>query len=1086
MCLKVFKASAGSGKTYQLALEYIVLALQTSSPNNFSKILAVTFTNMATAEMKDRILIQLYNLANDGLDKDFMKKVCEGLRKFKENRDINEKEVQRRAANTLRAIIHDYDHFRVETIDSFFQSLLSNLAHELKLSRTFRVDLDIDDAISNAVDELLLTIDGRIHLSDLILSYMQDHVDQSEGWNIARDLKSFAKKNIFSDDYMRKEYLINKFLSDEKHFGKWQKELKDKFEAYHQKLLPPLQKLNELLNSEQASLLKAYSGMRDYVSDLMADNFAAVPSAKTINACMEDSGELLKKTQKDDKNLIALAEQIASLLRDIKQVLSKDDAANFMNTYKLVQKNMVPLRLLSAIGSEVTRINNESNTLLLPKTLELFSNMVQTEDASFVFERAGTTFQHILIDEFQDTSYLQWDNFKRLLVERLSQGDECLLVGDVKQSIYRWRGGDWKILDNLSKLAHTLNLDTNFRSKQVVVECNNHFFDRAVCKLDSLNETDGLDSTKLVSKIYADVEQKPNDQSGEGYVRVNLLDKDAEDDALLEDLYKQIALLHDEYAIPYNKMSVLVRSNKEILKIIEYFTVNHSEIPFTSDEAFKLSSSAAVMLLVYLLKHVVDKTDTLALEMANHYHRFFSTTYSVEMPTLDEDFFEKLRSETDRVSIYELCQSLILKLKFSQCEERGAGQSAYLFSFFDYLLDYLDNKSSDLNGFLQYWDDTLFNKSIAVSVTDSIYIMTIHKSKGLQRHTIFVPFCNWTLDKDYQDDVLWCSTEDMEKPLSELSLVPINTYQSKRVKSSFFNPAYQKEHLMQRVDNFNALYVALTRAETNLLIWSKPRKMAKTVNLLVQCLLEEDNYFQKSVPADNEQMQILTRGKLLNFQSKKKDDEEEVPVKTNPLVMDNARNIDVKMDIHDKKVSFMESNQAKDFLRDLVNDVELTDETTQFNTKEQDDGMSYVERGNLYHYLLSQVKLKTDLHQVVQKSINEGLFPNQVEAQRFEKLMERRLANPAVTAWFDGSCQIHAECSLLMRNESGEVVQQTPDRVMKCGDKFIVVDYKFASHREDYVKQVRGYMEALAKMSHTKVEGYLWYVYKGEVCQVTL
>ena len=211
MSLKVYKASAGSGKTYRLALEYIALALQTPSPNNYSKILAVTFTNMATAEMKDRILIQLYNLADGGKDKNFMADISSML-------NISPAEVKERAKKTLKAIIHDYDSFRVETIDSFFQSLLSNLAYELKLSRTFRVDLDTNEVISRAVDEMLLSVGGKNQLTPLILKYMQDHIDQSEGWNISRELKSFAKKNIFGDDYMRNEKCINDFLSDQKGF----------------------------------------------------------------------------------------------------------------------------------------------------------------------------------------------------------------------------------------------------------------------------------------------------------------------------------------------------------------------------------------------------------------------------------------------------------------------------------------------------------------------------------------------------------------------------------------------------------------------------------------------------------------------------------------------------------------------------------------------------------------------------------------------------------------------------------------------------------------------------------------------------
>lgn len=1065
MSLKVYKASAGSGKTYRLALEYIALALQTPSPNNYSKILAVTFTNMATAEMKERILIQFYNLADGGKDKNFMADISSML-------NISPAEVKERAKKTLKAIIHDYDSFRVETIDSFFQSLLSNLAYELKLSRTFRVDLDTNEVISRAVDEMLLSVGGKNQLTPLILKYMQDHIDQSEGWNISRELKSFAKKNIFGDDYMRNEKCINDFLSDQKGFKEWYSELNKKYENYREKVLTPAHKLNDILKTNEAASLKAYSGMCKYVNELISGNFAAVPTASTITNCLKDSNELLKNDLKKDEFFVNLAQKVKLLLAAIDEGLSCDGASVFLNTYLLVQKNIVPLRLLSAIANEVTRINHENNTLLLPKTLELFSKLVEKDDSSFVFERSGTRFQHILIDEFQDTSHLQWDNFQRMFEECLSQGNECMLVGDVKQSIYRWRGGDWRILNNINSKSQSLK--RNYRSKQVIVEFNNNFFERAICKLNALNGTDKLDSSDLVSHIYEDVKQESLDKSGEGYVRVNLMNKEASDEELLDDLYVQIVKLHTEYAVPYDKMSILVRSNADISTIIDYFSVNHPDIPFTSDEAFKLSSSSAVMLLINALKCLVNREDTVALEMCKRYVRYFSDNYAVTMPLVDITFFDTYRDEWQKKSLFELCLLLISTFKLTECEEHNAGQSAYLFSFCDYILDFLDNKSSDIKSFLQYWDDVLIKKSIAVNVKDSIYIMTIHKSKGLQRHTIFVPFCNWPLDKDFPDDVLWCSTNTLDKPFNELPLVPINTYQSKKVLASYFKSAYQNEHLMQRIDCFNALYVALTRAENNMLIWSKCRpRNNNTVNVLMKCLSDENVESSVNNSGKKEAMQVLEYGSLQKFipKANKKDD--------NPLVMDDVCKIDTQMRTHPIKVGFMESNRAKDFLR------ELTDAAQEEESKEHTKSLSYVERGNLYHYILSQVKLATDLHQVVQKAMNEGMFPCMNEAQSIEKLLQRRLADPSVAPWFDGSCSIYTECSLLERS-GGEVIVHKPDRVMKKDNKFIVVDYKFASYREEYVQQVRRYIRTLEKMSHSEVEGYLWFVYKGEVLKVTL
>lgn len=1083
MSLKVYKASAGSGKTYQLALEYICLALETANPSAFTHILAVTFTNKATGEMKDRILAYLYDLAHEGLERDFKTAVCKRLH-------LSDEEVALRAAATLNTIIHDYDHFRVETIDSFLQSLLTNLAYELKLTRGFSVDLDVDNVVSRAVDRLLLSVGrggkGRKQVNHSVQLFMEQKLEDGKGWGIARDLKDFSKKNLFSDEYLQKEERLSAFLQNKEALRSFTEKLNKTRHESEEVLTSAISELETFVDtygSTDGFNKTTMKSVRKFIRDLSDGDYTAKPTSAMLKM-VEEPASVLGKKYGNDATALHIADEMAEKLNTVEQIRAK--AAFIINTIALTLENIMPLRLLNEVGNEVTAINNETNTFMLAKTPDLFKKMVRGEDSSFVFERTGTTFRHVMIDEFQDTSQMQWDIFKRLLLENLAQGEENMIVGDIKQSIYRWRGGDWKILHNVNKEVGSIGevaehtLDTNFRSKRVIVNFNNNFIEHAAKQLDLLDMADGLDKKSLVGTIYQHVRQKtkPNDCEG-GYVRVVLNDNETEDAYILEDLFNEIMRLH-ESGTKFGDMIILVRKNKEAVKIINFITAFHPDeiAHFTSDEAFKLSASPAVMLLVSAMKYLnSQEADSVALELCSKMAYKLEEACGVTVPT-DISPLLAQREALLTMPLFELCQRLIRFFNLSECEAHGAGQSAYLYFFLDHVLHFLEDNASKVADFIEFWDESLSNKAISADVDDAVRIMTIHKSKGLQRNTVLVPFCNWPLDSDRQGDIMWCDTEGMPAPFNALPLVPVNRQASKKVRESAYAGQYNEEHLNQRIDSINELYVAFTRAEENLLVWSKTPKKGKdsTVKVLLDSYA---NDHMEHGEADN----IFEMGELRETgnETRDKGHKENVERKAIKDLTKLACDISASMPAltlteHAPKEVFRQSNEAKRFVSGL--------EEAETDSTAASGNSDYIDRGNLLHYIFSLIKTKDDKDFALTQARQRGLFATPDEEAKMARLVEKRLNDPQAGPWFDGTWRIFAESTILLRDEAGNLAQCRPDRVMSRNNETVVVDYKTGRYLKKYDKQVSDYMNALQTMGYTNVRGYLWMLADGKIREV--
>lgn len=1098
MGLLVYSASAGSGKTYTLALKYIAMAVATDRASDFTNILAVTFTNMATAEMKDRILKQLDNLARGGTDKDFLENL---IKETQISKDV----LVRRAKGVLAAIMHDYDHFRVETIDSFFQTLLTNLAHELKLPRGFKVDLDDKAVVSQSVDRMLLGVgnEANADLTSMIISVLERHIDDDKGWNIAKELKRFAQSNLFRGEYMAHDEEIEEVTSDSKYMGRLHHALRSYIRDFDEKLEDCIARIEPEVEAVAGVKSKA-TNIRTYEKNLRKHDFSE--PAKIIVTMAGNWDAVFNKDCKEKEALRGHAQRISDILKEMEYL--RETYASSVYNCELTLKNLDRLSLSGAISREITRYTTEHETFLLARTPELFNRMVKGNDASFVFEKYGTTFKHIMIDEFQDTSRMQWNNFKTLLLENMAQGDESMLVGDIKQSIYRWRGGDWNILFDIKKefdQADVLPKVENFRSLPVIVRFNNAFFVKASTYIDKrhwevpgdwiCHETklmpvlpEEVDNSNIIQQIYKDVEQTPRcGEEGTGYVRIVMNDKDTTAEETIEDLYEQAVNLHVEHGVPYGEMLILVRRNSETQTIIDYITEKDPAFPITSAEAFMLKSSLMVTTLINALKFLSDKTDTLAMALLREgLHAIYDKIEDKELRNFHLDMIDGIcttlsddaqRATMQQMPLYELCLHLMMMMHYEEAEKLGElKQSAYIFNFLDALVSYINDHSSDIKDFISFWDDVLSERSIAVNVEDAVRVMTIHKAKGLEGHTVFIPFADFLLENSQHDKIIWCAPQqnmtndtNVNELVGRLPLVPVNDL--KKMEESAYSTFYENEHRQQRVDSLNTLYVAFTRAKCNLFIWSKRPKIGgrSAFNLI-------DAFVNNLQPSDEKTTTpgVVCYGNIVGAKGTKEAKDEQ-----------DTKEISVSISHNDLSgVKFFQSSKALDFLADSEREIEGDTPELQHQRRTR----YFMNKGTLYHQVFSLIERKEDVPGVIEKMRAEGLLATKKQADEILTFVTTALQQEKETAkWFDGTYELYNEHNILIRSD-GHAKMFRPDRVMVAADHAVVVDYKFGSENEEYKDQVEMYANNLAKLLNKPVKGYLWYVSKKviPVCDIEL
>lgn len=1079
--LTIYKASAGSGKTFTLSAEYIKLLIL--NPNSYRSTLAVTFTNKATEEMKMRILSQLYGIWKQLPDsKGYADKIKKEL-------GIGDKMLTERAGIALHNIVSNYSYFRIETIDSFFQSVLRNLARELDLTANLKVELNDEDIESNAVDQLITELREKDDFLKWIMDFIQENIDEEHDWNVIGNIKEFGK-NIFKEFYKTHSKELNKKLAEKGFFGRYthmlrqlrdnaKKDIQTEAERFFQALEERGYTVNDLSNKTKG-VARYFIKIRNGVMD------DSILTKTAVGALNGETDKWVTGSAPQDLRDFATG-TLAKILEETEEVRSKR-----WRTYQsaaLTLRNINQLRLLNSIDTKVREMNMETNRFLLSDTHSLLHSLIQDSDSPFIFEKIGTRLETIMIDEFQDTSVIQWQNFKVLLEECMSNGETKgnLIVGDVKQSIYRWRSGDWRMLNNIETEFPGKNdmlklepLDTNWRSQRNVIVFNNAFFKAmADVEYDNLTQLDSSDNGILraeqLKKAYSDVEQKVAEKKKEalGRVEITLLPGNKgnnSNEEMMEMVKTNIESLLSQGAALAD-IAIIARSNNTLQAIADYLAMELPTVRLVSNEAYRLDSSMAVEIIVNAMRYLVDTDNAVTaiyLQKAILTHIMGKTEEEANSIIAKEGSFaetlpaEYLNNLTELVCmpLYDLAEHLYNIFHLQTIE----GEDAYLFKFFDLLADFIVNNTADINTFINEWDSSFYKKTIPADSIDGIQLITIHKSKGLEFEHVIMPFCDWQIEKS---GTIWCSPKD--DPFDALPVLPV-PFNSKQMQGTIYEEDYYEEHLQNMVDNLNMLYVGFTRASSSLIVFGKRGNSLSRSSSMEQALFKMDlpGSVIEGTPGDNKSTMTFTYGETYIAKEHKHE-------ASANIFLPKKEKIEAAYRSYEGKGKFRQSNKSQDFI-------------TPDDNVEEKQKQTYIKTGRLLHKLFATIKTKADICPAIDELVAEGVLDDEtMTAEQLRKMVEKRMTNKQVAEWFEDKWTLFNECSILLYDKATDTVtERRPDRVMKDGERIVVVDFKFGNPAPEYIDQVRNYMAIMKNMGYADVKGYLWYVYSNTIEEVRL
>lgn len=1057
--LHIMKASAGSGKTYTLARKYITLLLESQNRFAYRHILAVTFTNKATDEMKSRILKELYILSTDPVKSDYYKW-------FVPERFASVEDLREKSGRVLSDILHDYSAFAVSTIDRFFQHTLKAFSREIGQFASYQVELDKDSLVAESVDRIL---DSLTEEDTGLLSWLTDNVlekiEQGERYSMDANLTDMAKRLMSPQ---RKETIEKSGLGGESRYSmdrllEIREECRKISASFREMVMDRARKALDVLMSAGVDPAETNRGFMKalYVYAELGEYDRIDAPKPTFMAKAADSDQWFSKA-KAPKLLPLVYPFLEAPLEDFCSLFEKD--FKVYNTANIIDEQLYGLGVAEELERAFGEIMKEKNVLCIDDSNTILRDIIDGSDAPFVYEKLGVRYEHFLLDEFQDTAQVQWSNFSPLLHESDSNGRDNLIVGDVKQSIYRWRGSDWKLLDEtvpseFDEYEEEV-LDTNYRSLANVVNFNNCFFRSAADVLDLINGS-GKDGS--ISGIYADVRQKVGKVAdAKGSVSLTFCAKDDELRAVLDAVNEVVAR-----GASFSDIAVLVRSNAIGESIASFLIEN--DVPVMTDDSLRVKCSMTVRRLVSLLSYADNPHDTV--------NGYLAASLDVSVPE-------------GCTSLVDMAESFLRVLKENDTEGMIKGETLYIQSFFDCLQDYVSTDGNNLRGFLKYWETE--NPSISSpSSGDSVRVMTIHKSKGLDFRYVIIPCVeNITM---YKPSKYWCSPKLDDTPLAGIADGVYDVTLSKSSLDTLFKEEYAQESFLQQVDNMNTIYVAMTRAVSGMhLIASSPSaKCMKAIEggdltsftdfsqilywFAVSCLGGEipgnDDLFQPfkvvlSMPFDGAER--FDVGEIADFSVDGKSAESSVeafPITCGdefPSIPLNPQPDDSGQDVRERgRLKF--TADSLDFFSEDGNAAGVT--------------ASNRIKGVVLHDVLSRIKVADDLAKAVSASVISGEMTRE-EGEAAETLLWERIQQVEAMGWFphDGA-EILNEVSLI--DSDGSICR--PDRVVLKDGEVTIIDYKFGEHDRRYERQLRKYAGIWQRMGYDKVTAYIWYVVSGEI-----
>ncbi|MEO8517115.1 MAG: UvrD-helicase domain-containing protein [Flavobacterium sp.] len=1036
----IYNASAGSGKTYTLVKEYLKIILKAKKDDAYKNILAITFTNKAVYEMKSRIIDSLFDFSKDQPSEKSLNLMDDLSRET----GLNQAQIIFKAQSIIKNIIHNYAAFDISTIDKFTHKVIRSFAFDLNLPITFDVSLDTENLLQEAVDAIVAQAGEDEVLTKLLIDFTMEKTDDDKSWDVSSEIMNTGRL-ILNENYREeilslKDKTIPEFI-----------QLKNK--------LVELCKQIEAENSESAT--EALNLIEHNGIDIKS--FSAGHFPNHLNSIKEGKFNSKNKTYHEPEDIkinktardSALIESIIpDLLNKLSVIYKKFEKKNF---YEAFLKNITPLSLLNTVSNELAKIQQDQNILSISEFNKLINEQIQNQPAPFIYERLGEKYKHFFIDEFQDTSEMQWQNLIPLIDNSLSSEDlqgiqgSLMIVGDPKQSIYRWRGGKAEQFIDLAKAKNpfsnkdkeVFNLESNYRSYDAVIDFNNDFFKFLSRKFSNEDYQDLYGNQSF---------QKANTKKG-GYVNISFVPKTENNDTAeteeestdKNEIYLKTTLLTIEKVcregFSYKEIVLLTRNNKHGVLLANYLTEN--EIPVISSESLLINASSEVQFILHLLRYLNDKKDIESLANALYY---LSQNLGISIETHDfifEGIEHKEENELEkwlttfginfsfqgirRKSLYEIAELLV-----SKCIN-VKNNNAYVQYFLDIVLERDVKYQMSISDFLEYWEKNGHKLSIpSAEGSNAIRIMTIHKSKGLEFPVVIFPFAEENFSAPKREK-MWLDSES-----DELDFDKFLIDKSSKVADYGENAAtvYQQKSQEDLLDNINVLYVALTRAEEQLYVISGLKERNKAGDLpnnLASFFIQ----FLEDFKDFDENKLVYEFGNLKRI-SKQKPEEAK------------RKNIQpVTSVIHPDAIKIAQR------------------EALMWGTRQQ----KAIEFGNILHEVLSYVKTKEDVSLALKKALENGLITENQKSE-VEKTVKEIVFHSELVDFFDGNSKVFNEESIIKK----DVKTIKPDRVVVKDKDAYLLDYKTGAHQSKYEKQLAEYEMALQEMGYNVLKKALIYI----------
>ncbi|WP_178991619.1 UvrD-helicase domain-containing protein [Winogradskyella schleiferi] len=1028
---KIYNASAGSGKTFTLAKAYLKILIQSKSYDQFKSILAITFTNKAVGEMKERIIDMLKSFSSEESltnPHPMFVAICEEL-------DIQPEILHNKSKHILKHIIHNYGAFDISTIDGFTHRVIRTFAHDLKLPVNFEVELDQERLLNEAVDSLIAKAGSDKTLTKVLVDFAIEKADDDKSWDISYDFNKISKLLVNENDLFAINTLSSKTLED--------------FKVLKQQLSKEILQLEEAIVkiAHTALTLIQESGLQfdDFNRSSLPKHFEKL-SDKQFSVGFEAAwqNDLIEGNSLYPKRV---SEHVASTIESIQPQL----ADHFFNSKRSIfevklkkgfYRNITPLSVLNAIKLELDTLKSDQNKMLISEFNTIISKEIKNQPTPFIYERLGEKFKHYFIDEFQDTSKMQWDNLVPLLDNALSAANgDAMLVGDAKQAIYRWRGGEaeqfiklYNKVDNPFQLeAEVLPLETNYRSAKAIIEFNNSFFAY-------------LSETAFSEDAYADLFKKAkqkNHNASEGYVNLNFLDVQKDDD--IHQLYAKEVLNTikqcQENGFPLDDICVLVRKRKEGVAIANY--LNENGIKITSSETLLLKNSDKVNFINSFLKLLIQPTnDSLKIDILSYLaeqhqvgdkHQFFMAYLK---KNLDEMFSELKhlniyidKNQCLQLPLYELVEHVVRQFNLN------TEPDAYLQFYLDVVLEFTQKQNADVGGFINYFENKADKLTVVTPENmNAVQIMTIHKSKGLEFQVVIFPYADLNIYKELEPKV-WFPVK--AEDYNGFDMLLLNYNKDVEHFGDLGNQIYKTHQSQLELDNLNLLYVVLTRAVEQLYIISKKDMSSKG-------LVNENTY----------------AGKFINF-----------------LIKDNKWN-DNQLNYNYGTLKTNETIIEKEITSSALKLISVPKEDHNLNIVTK-SGLLWntqqevaIERGNLVHLILSKIKTVGDLDVAFNNLLVSGDVTSE-NSEALKSLVIEVIKHPKLEPYFQDDFKVYNERDII--TSSGQLLR--PDRLnINSKNEAIIIDYKTGDAKEFHANQLNDYEAILNKMNLTVTHKLLVYI----------